>query len=1765
MLTEQHRTKLDGIVQQMVANGESDENIRFVVGDFKSKYDKPAAPVLGISEPSQLPPELSAGPTFNDPMPQQESPVASTTGVNIVPQALPVETTEEIQLRVGKAASVAGAQGAATGITNPPPAPVTSEMQPGDIPLPELGKPQMGPGGESPGTPATYDSFVASLPKEDQEKIRDDAKYEAYFHQYSKTGSVGAGLAAAVPFLNQMTDEEKANYLTENPALFMTGQIGGTVLMSVGLAGLVGKGLQAIPVIAKSPLLAQALTRSLVAGGLSGARAAEDVVDGKATITDALLSTARGVGAGLVSMVPEVFAPATAIQLLAQPLADLVYDVGVGAIAGEDVGSDDWWKNEALNLAVSTGFAIKDVASGSKFKAAQGAQRGEIRKWVTGKGKQGFELLSPSARMDALFEPEPTGAASKELPRMQPGSQFEQPKAPDVRPDEPVMDLSKPAGEGDKPSVIEVPADLQEKTVFGKVEVSPEQKDRLTGLPNNSVTKTQVDNVADDDYTISIDGDKFKAVNDTQGHKAGDNVITQIGALFHKHLGQFDDVFYGREGGEEFFGNLGKELTPEKLAAARAFLEEAPDVIKIGGDPFTLSMGIGKGWYTTDGGERALVSDRASFMAKDGGRNQIVVDKDGVAEYIKGKDVGRKQYVVDFSRKQAMEAIDELAKAGEIDAPTAERLRGEVGRGQEGTPTGGQRVSDTETGTKLGDAPGTGEAGTGAPAKPVVPPKTTKKPPAGDGKQKERSFPKTAEKKGRVGGESRLYTPQSNEESIKRADAIVEERGLDGAEQWVKSPESKGAEKTAVAIRLIDHYQTKSGKETGARADASMAKAMDIASEASKALTQAGQEIQAVRVLGRITPEMYLVAAQKKIDTINKTRGEKRKLVLKTDDAKKITGLAKDAQSWDTLDKDTKATLKSIQKVMETGEITSGDIETLKTLRARIGDTIGAVPEPKAKGKAQKPSLNKMLQSRLSDMATERMEKFKKEATQVKLRAGLPAEEMADLSIIGAAKLTETGLKFVEWSKSMLGDFGDEIQPHLKKIYRKAQVELRTERARTRKLWEQATAIDRVLKRMEADEFVPEADLEAFKSRLEEAEQLTGEARTEAILETQQAIEMLKPVSIWRKISVIQTLAQLMNPKTIGRNLVGNALMQAAERVSKVVGTPIDIAVSKVTGKREVTFKTGGVKLFEEMYKGLMFGSRRAWKGLPQGDINTKYQLQAPAFKADAEGKLKYAERTLAYMEKVLGVVLGATDRATVEGAKNMMIGELAELAAINNKIPKAERTEHVQNFVKNASDEAIELSHEYGRYVTFQDDNFLSKSAVDLKRILNAKQEFGVGDLILKYPKTPSNLVNRAFAYSPAGFVKSMYHLAKAVPVAGGEFNQRDFVMSMSRALVGTAGLTGMGFALYNLGVITGDAENYNVSSFEREQTGGGPFRVNVSALQRWVASGFKGTGDLKKKQGDMLVSYDWAQPLAISLSMGANAAQMHQEQLIKTGDYGSVLGDMVDLFGAGAQSFAELPMLTGLQTLFGRGMPGDEGRQIMGALERVFEQAPSSFVPTFVYQIRQVMDNTAREKHDPNPLQKALNNAINKIPFVEKMLPEAYNTMGLDKKEIYKGGTNSLFNVFFNPAFVTKYDIDPMVETLLGPYESERRTGQLPRRAPRKLYYSKNIVEGAGLDKAKLKEMGISTVKDRVVFELDAKEISTLQRFMAALTTKVLQKQLSPDKLEKLKKATPEQQEKVLAKLMGVVSKVSRTQFLQKAAGNISGYTIPNTLGDE
>lgn len=52
-LAEEHRTKLDGIVQQMIGNKESEENIQWVVDDFKQKYTEQSEkeePEMGLGE-----------------------------------------------------------------------------------------------------------------------------------------------------------------------------------------------------------------------------------------------------------------------------------------------------------------------------------------------------------------------------------------------------------------------------------------------------------------------------------------------------------------------------------------------------------------------------------------------------------------------------------------------------------------------------------------------------------------------------------------------------------------------------------------------------------------------------------------------------------------------------------------------------------------------------------------------------------------------------------------------------------------------------------------------------------------------------------------------------------------------------------------------------------------------------------------------------------------------------------------------------------------------------------------------------------------------------------------------------------------------------------------------------------------------------------------------------------------------------------------------------------------------------------------------------------------------------------------------------------------------------------------------------------------------------------------------------------------------------------------------------------------------------------
>ena len=159
-------------------------------------------------------------------------------------------------------------------------------------------------------------------------------------------------------------------------------------------------------------------------------------------------------------------------------------------------------------------------------------------------------------------------------------------------------------------------------------------KDALTGLLNrrylNEVLKSEVHlhALSGGAFTVAMfDLDLFKAINDTCGHQAGDDVIVTFAGLLTRHLRKTDNIF--RYGGEEFLvilpGTTAEEAFTlcEKIRSDFAKLTWSGCLEKM---PITVSIGISQ--YTDalkDNPRRVIFdADKNLYRAKAFGRNQTV-------------------------------------------------------------------------------------------------------------------------------------------------------------------------------------------------------------------------------------------------------------------------------------------------------------------------------------------------------------------------------------------------------------------------------------------------------------------------------------------------------------------------------------------------------------------------------------------------------------------------------------------------------------------------------------------------------------------------------------------------------------------------------------------------------------------------------------------------------------------------------------------------------------------------------------------------------------------------------------------------------------------------------------------------------------------------------------------------------------------------------------------------------------------------------------
>lgn len=157
--------------------------------------------------------------------------------------------------------------------------------------------------------------------------------------------------------------------------------------------------------------------------------------------------------------------------------------------------------------------------------------------------------------------------------------------------------------------------------------------DGLTGCLNRRAflekLERELDRVGRYDVELSIlmiDIDRFKNINDTRGHLAGDGVLRQLGDLLRKQVRSVD--LAARYGGEEFV----IVLPDTNLEGALKFAERLRQSVETNefaeaGDAIKVSVSIGVA--SVDAGTESMpetliaLADEALYRAKNDGRNRV--------------------------------------------------------------------------------------------------------------------------------------------------------------------------------------------------------------------------------------------------------------------------------------------------------------------------------------------------------------------------------------------------------------------------------------------------------------------------------------------------------------------------------------------------------------------------------------------------------------------------------------------------------------------------------------------------------------------------------------------------------------------------------------------------------------------------------------------------------------------------------------------------------------------------------------------------------------------------------------------------------------------------------------------------------------------------------------------------------------------------------------------------------------------------------------
>ncbi len=185
---------------------------------------------------------------------------------------------------------------------------------------------------------------------------------------------------------------------------------------------------------------------------------------------------------------------------------------------------------------------------------------------------------------------------------------------------------------GEASSYMAMLSDISERKRVEEQVRHQAEHDVLTGLPNRALFLDRMHHALatwrrqrDSFAVLFLDLDRFKAINDNNGHQTGDAVLREVAARLRGCVRRVDTI--SRLGGDEFVVLLaGIKGADQAAHVAAAVMQAVSRPIDVAGQALTLTASIGVAICPTDGQDVDTLmhhADVAMYHAKENGRSSF--------------------------------------------------------------------------------------------------------------------------------------------------------------------------------------------------------------------------------------------------------------------------------------------------------------------------------------------------------------------------------------------------------------------------------------------------------------------------------------------------------------------------------------------------------------------------------------------------------------------------------------------------------------------------------------------------------------------------------------------------------------------------------------------------------------------------------------------------------------------------------------------------------------------------------------------------------------------------------------------------------------------------------------------------------------------------------------------------------------------------------------------------------------------------------------